>query len=161
MKKVIALLILAFSGAVIMTGLAVLDLWLFMVLDDSVALMLSLMLDVAFAVVSSLILRKVKQTKGISGTKTFWCFIAPTAVLGIFLFIKGMMTPSGALLSGSFFAGLKDIIFGIALVATDFVFFMTTACVFAMTENKTANSSAHAAPQSSSQKVEDNDKTEV
>lgn len=161
MKKALIISAFILGGAVIMTGLTVIYIWLVLVLNDFVALILSLLLDIFSAVAFSLVLKRAGQTSGIGGARLSWCFHAPAAILGIFLFIKGALTPSGDLFSGRAFAGLGDVLFGISLLATVFVMMITTAFVFAMNDNETADSSEQESPQITLEQVEDNEKTEV
>ena len=163
MKKAFIISAFILGGAVIMTGLALLNYWLWVGLLvglSGVGLCLALLISVVLGIVPAIVCKRLEQTKGVSGTKKLWLLYALTAVAGVFFLIKGIMTPSGALFSGKFLAGLGDFLFGISLLATDFVMMITAAFVFAMTDNRTADFTEQEAPQNTPEQTE-NEKTEV
>ncbi len=159
MKKALIISAFILFGAVIMTGLALLNMWLWVGLSG-VGMCLALLISVMLGIVPAIICKRLERTKGVSGTKMFWLFYALAAVAGVFFLIKGIMTPSGDLFSGRFLDGLLEFLFGISLLATDFVVMITTAFVFAMTDNGTSDISEQEAPQNTFEQTE-NEKTEV
>lgn len=159
MKKALIISAFILGGAVIMTGLALLNIWLWIGLSG-VGLCLALLISVVLGIVPAIICKRLERTKGVSGTKMFWLLYALAAIAGVFFLIKGIMTPSGDLFSGRFLAGLGDFLFGISLLATDFVMMITTALVYAMTDNGTTDITEQEAPQNTPEQTE-NEKTEV
>lgn len=155
MKKALIVSTFILGSAVIMMGLALLNMWLWVGLSG-----LALLISVVLGIVPAIVCKRLERTKGVSGTKKLWLLYALAAVAGVFFLIKGIMTPSGDLFSGRFLAGLGDFLFGISLLATDFVMMITTAFVFAMTDNGTTDITEQEAPQNTPEQTE-NEKTEV
>lgn len=159
MKKALIISAFILGGAVIMTGLALLNMWLIIELSD-VGWILSLLIDITLGISLSFIIKKIMTTKGISRKIMLLSLHLPAVIGGIIFIIKGAMTPRGYLLSGRFLAGLGDVLIGIALLVIDFVLAIATIVGSMESEHETADRTEQAAPQNTPEQTE-NEKTEV